>query len=169
MTPEERKRFKVIHHVVHEYANFVSSAEMVLTGVDIYGEPFEPPINTHLSHAFYLNCRKLADFFQNRRYPDDVKAEHFVPGHRAKLPVFDSWRTRIDKQLAHVTYTRDTAAREIRQRTQRALYKELRAAWRQFRKKLPRLYGDQFTKKVSERKAPDRKGRPSEFRFYDLD
>ena len=28
MTPEEQKRDTAIHHVVHEYANFVSSAEM---------------------------------------------------------------------------------------------------------------------------------------------
>jgi hypothetical protein len=169
MTTDERRRFKAIHHVVHEFANFVSSAEMVLAGVDIYGKPFKAPINTHVSHAFYLNCRKLADFFQNRKYLDDIKAEHFVPGYKAKLPVFDRWRARIDKQLAHVTYTRDTDSREMGRRTQRALYTELQTAWRRFRRKLPQLYADQFAKKVWQRKAPDRDGQLSEFRFYELD
>ncbi len=169
MTPEERKRFKAIHHIVHEYANFVSSAEMVREGKDIYGKYFEPPINTHVSHAFYLNCRKLADFFQNKKFPDDVKAEHFVAGYKAKLPVFGRWRKRIDKQLAHIAYTRDITAREIRPRTQSALYRELQHAWRRFRLKLPKLYAEQFKKKVKQRKDPNRKGQPSEFRFYDLD
>ena len=169
MTAEQQKRFKAIHHVVHEYANFVSSAEMALTGKDIDGKLFKPPINTHVSHAFYLNCRKLADFFQNKKYPSDVEAEDFVTGYKAKLPVFHRWRARIDKQLAHITYTRDTNSREIRQRTQRALYRELQNAWHQFHRKLPQLFGDQFTKKVKQRKGPSRKGQLSEFRFYNLD
>jgi hypothetical protein len=169
MTAEERKRFKAIHHVVHEYANFVSSAEMVLTGKDICGRLFEAPINTHVAHAFYLNCRKLADFFQNKKYNDDIKVEHFIQGYKVNLRVFDRWRSRIDKQLAHITYTRDTNTREIKPRTQRALYREIQKAWRQFRRKLPQLYADQFMRKVKQRKAPNHEGHLSEFRFYDLD
>ena len=57
--PDSNPRVLAIHHVVHEYASLESSAEMVLSGEDIYGNVFEPPINTHVSHAFYLNCRKL--------------------------------------------------------------------------------------------------------------
>jgi hypothetical protein len=169
MTADELKRFRAIHHVVHEYANFVSSAEMVLTGKDIDGVNFKSPINTHISHAFYLNCRKLADFFENKKLPADVKAEHFVHGYRAKLRVFDRWRKRIDTQLAHITYDRDIRSRELKPRTQDLLYKELQTAWRRFRMRLPQLYADQFIKKVRERKAPNRKGQPSEFRNYDLD
>jgi hypothetical protein len=142
---------------------------MVLTGLDIDGKYFTPPINTHVSHAFYLNCRKLADFFQNRKQTEDVKAEHFVPGYEARLPVFSRWRTRIDQQLAHVTYKRDIRSRELKSRTQDLLYKELRTAWRGFRQRLPKLYGDQFVKKVKQKKAPNRKGVPSGFRSYDLD
>ncbi len=142
---------------------------MVLTGLDIERRPFKPPINTHVSHAFYLNCRKLADFFQNKKYPEDVKAEHFVHGFSARLPVFGRWRNRIDKQLAHVTYDRDKSSRELKARTQALLYRELQNAWRQFRKHLPRLYAKQFVKKIKERKGPNRKGQPSEFRYYDLD
>jgi hypothetical protein len=65
MTLKQQRSFDAIVHIVHEYANFVSSAVMVLNGYDIDGVPFQSPINTHISHAFFLNCRKLADFFQN--------------------------------------------------------------------------------------------------------
>lgn len=51
-----------IQHVVHEYANFVLSAKMRKTG-EHRGTPLEPPINTHIAHAFLLNCRKMACFF----------------------------------------------------------------------------------------------------------
>lgn len=87
MTDLEQHRLSVIVHVVHEYANFVSSAEMLLSGCDIDGVPFKPPINTHISHAFYLNCRKLADLFQNKVGPDkdDIMSEHYVPGFYAPL------------------------------------------------------------------------------------
>jgi hypothetical protein len=79
---------------------------MVLSGQDIEGTAFKPPINTHVSHAFYLNCRKLADFFQDKRGPekDDIAAEDYVPGFSPRLPISDNWRVPINKQLAHVTY-----------------------------------------------------------------
>jgi len=168
---EQEKRLAAILHVVHEYANFVSSAEMVQSGKDIYGKVFEPPINTHISHAFYLNCRKLADFFQNKlgRDRDDVLAEHFVTGYRRHLPKYDDWRVQINKQLAHVTYYRDIAAREITKSASEDLYVEIRDAWRDFRGQLPEPYKSEFVKKVKDRKEPDSSGKPSEFRFYDLD
>ena len=36
MTALEQQRFSAIVHVVHEYANFVSSAEMVLSGAPVH-------------------------------------------------------------------------------------------------------------------------------------
>ena len=165
MTAKERERFAAIHHVVHEYANFVSSAEMVLHGTDIDGLRFNPPINTHISHSFYLNCRKLADFFQGQKNGDDILAEHYV----GDLPVSDKWRIHINKQLVHVTYFRDKNAKEINRQACEALYKELKSAWREFRTRLPKVYAEEFTKKVKARKDPYQDGTLSEFRFYDLD
>ena len=49
MTALEQQRFNAIVHVVHEYANFVSSADMVLSGYGIDSMPFKPPINTQAS------------------------------------------------------------------------------------------------------------------------
>ena len=167
---ERKKRLRAIHHMVHEYANFVSSAEMVLTGKDIDGMFFKSPINTHVSHAFYLNCRKLADFFQNRgRRRGDVLAEHFSPGFHTTLTVSNDWRDPIDKQLAHVTYARDEHSRELTASICEALYAELKQTWRDFRATLLEPYASEFARKIKERKAPDAKGTPSEFRGYDLD
>jgi hypothetical protein len=157
-----------VRHIVHEYANFVSSAEMVLTGQDIDGDNFKPPVNTHISHAFYLNCRKLADFFQNRN-GDCVAAQHYVATHKADLPVSELWRCAINKQLVHVTYARNDTSRDITTDVQKALYKELQDKWREFRNGLPEPYAAEFTNTVAERRAPYSNGQPSEFRYYDLD
>ncbi|MBZ5605813.1 MAG: hypothetical protein LAO79_26235 [Acidobacteriia bacterium] len=171
-TAEDKQRFDAIVHVVHEYANFVSSAGMVLSGCDVEGVPFKPPINTHISHAFFLNCRKLADFFQNKPGPknDDVRADHYVTGFKTALPVSDHWRDPIDKQLAPITYARDRNAREIDGPACEALYRELRGAWREFRNGLVGgLYEAEFSNRVSKRKGPSADGTPSEFRLCDLD
>jgi hypothetical protein len=173
MTALQQQRFNAIVHVVHEYANFVSSAEMVLSGCDIDGVPFKPPINAHVNHAFYLNCRKLADLFQNKlgRDKDDIMAEHYVPSFYAALPISTKWRVPMNKQLAHVTYApRDTRAREIDRSACEALYTELKDTWRKFRKGLVGgLYEAEFKNQVRKRKEPYPNGRLSEFRFYDLD
>jgi len=170
----EKRRLGGILHVVHEYANFVSSAETVLSGCDIDGVVFKPPINTHISHAFYLNCRKLTDLFQNRLGPDkdDIVAEHYVPGFKYPLPVCENWRVPMNKQLAHVTYTRDRdkGGREIGRSACEALYKELKNAWGEFRRSLAGgPYEAEFANQIRSRKEPYPDGRLPEFRFYDLD
>lgn len=167
----ETPQILAIHHIVHEYANFVASAEMAIRGRDCDGRGFEPSINTHVSHAFYLNCRKLADFFQNRteRNADDVVAMHFAVGYFAKLPVNDRWRKAINKQLAHVTYSRDISPEEITAEAQLALYDELKSEWRRFRAALPDVYASEFARKVVERKSRSPQGERSEFENCDLD
>ena len=169
MTALEQQRLNAIVHIVHEYANFVSSAEMVLTNLDVEGKRFKPPINTHISHAFYLNCRKLADFFQNKEDKDNILAEDYVPGFKADLPVSDEWRVPINKQLAHVTYARDTSAKEIKKATCTKMYKELQYAWWEFREKLVGgLYEEEFKKQIRIRKEHPN-GKPTEFSSYNLD
>lgn len=168
--PTEHARLLAIRHIVHEYANFVSSAEMVLTGRDVEGKYFKPPINTLVSHAFYLNCRKLADFFQNRTIAkDDVLAKHFVSDFTAKLPVCEEWRTPINRQLAHISYRRDVDSREITRDAQQALYDELKRTWRELRSQLPQSFAAEFDRQLRERDEPYPNGGPSEFESYDLD
>jgi hypothetical protein len=170
MVAIEKQRVDAIRHVVHEYANFVSSSEMVQNGLDIDRVPFKPPINTHVSHAFYLNCRKLADFFQNRGQNGDIMVCHYVPSFQIPLPVSNDWRSPIDKQLAHMTYARDKNPREIDGEACKSLYVELRDAWRAFRRQLARgPYEAEFNNQLNKRKEPYPDGTPSEFRLYDLD
>lgn len=150
-----------IHHLVHEYVNFVSSAELTINGRDYNLNKcgIKSPLNHHVSHAFYLNCRKLADFFQNNcqgRDKDDMFALHFVTGFQARLPVCDEWRGPMNKQLAHLTYARDIKAREISRPIQEALYKELKEAWQEFRRCLPKEYSDEVATQLDEKKmAPE--------------
>lgn len=163
MTETVKKRRKAIHHIVHDYANFVSSAEMTITGVH-KTTGFDPPINTHIVHAFYLNCRKMADFFAGScKEPDDIIAGHYVSTTTFSLPVSEEWRVPINKQLAHLTYSRVTKAREITRPAQKALYKELKAAWKQFGKHLPQPYRSRFEQEIALKL-----GKKSEFHIYDL-
>ena len=129
-------RLDGIHHVVHEYANFVSSAEMVSTGQHL-GKGLEAPVNTHIAHAFLLNCRKMADFFggpSKHSKEDDVFAEHYVSGYTVPLPYSSRWQIPVNKQLAHITYTRGIAPEEITTQGNLDMYNELKNAWKDFRK-----------------------------------
>jgi hypothetical protein len=79
MTAEERRKCPA-HHIVHDYANLVSSGRIAVDGHHL-GQPLTPPLNTHVGHAFYINCRKMYEFF---RYPapkppfDDMRARDFT-------------------------------------------------------------------------------------------
>ena len=155
-----------IHHLVHEYANFVSSAELTIHGRDknLNKDGIRSPLNHHVSHAFYLNSRKLADFFQNRSTgKDDVIALHFVSGFQTGLPVSDSLRERINKQLAHLTYFRNLKAAEITKEEQKNIYHELKKTWDEFCKALPEEYAVEVLKQIRLKKACEEfKGLPLE-------
>jgi hypothetical protein len=149
-------------YVVHEYANFVSSAEMVTTGQHL-GKGFDPPVNTHISHAFLLNCRKMADFFSKRLKEDDVIADDYVPGFTFQLCKCDLWRDPVNKQLPHITYTRDTDPREITKQANFDMYDELKQAWKIFRGALTSTFAAKFEKEIKDKLKPE-----SEFRDLDL-
>ena len=151
----ETVRLEGVHHVVHEYANFVSSAEMVITGAH-NGKGFDPPINTHLSHAFLLNARKMADFFGGRSVhskPDDVFAEDYAPGPDAPLRTWPDWRDPINKQLTHITYTRGAAPQEIPRQAILDIYRELKSAWKEFRApgKLRNAFAVKFEHEITDK------------------
>ncbi|MFI5381966.1 MAG: hypothetical protein ACHRHE_21940 [Tepidisphaerales bacterium] len=60
--PTQQELLDAVHHVVHDYANLVSSGTMAATGKHLE-TPLTPPINTHVGHAFLVNCRKMHHFF----------------------------------------------------------------------------------------------------------
>lgn len=141
----EKRRLAAVRHVVHDYANFVSSAEMAITGRH-RDKGFDPPINIHINHAFLLNCRKMTDFFGLCVQSDDVIAAHYVSGFNVALPTCNLWRGRVNKQLAHVT---DRAnAKEVTSRAQIDMYSELVQAWKDFLRDLPEPFAASFEKEI---------------------
>jgi hypothetical protein len=161
------KLMNAIHHVVHDYANFASSAKMRRKGKDSRGNELVPPVNTHVGHAFYLNCRKMADFLQNKKsgQNDDVLAEHYLPGFKPCLPVYDRLRVTLNKQLTHVTYARISDPHDIQRAECKQMEVEIRSEWRRFLLKLKKMnqgFADEFERNLTERKN-------SEFGHCDLD
>ena len=80
MTPEERRK-RPEHHVVHDYANLVSSWRL--------REPHHvaelmriPTANGHAWHAFQMNCRKMFEFFKYKPDPKGtyLRAAYFIDG-----------------------------------------------------------------------------------------
>jgi hypothetical protein len=161
-TAQEREdqRLRCVHHVVHDYANFVSSAEMVISGQHLE-RGFDPPVNSHLFHAFLLNSRKIADFFGTSTNPDDILAGHYVSGFVFSLPHCDTWRGPVNKQLAHLTYTREDGAKEIPRQANQEIYDELKRAWKGFRDELPEPFRSKFNQEIAHKLT-------AEFRGLDL-
>jgi hypothetical protein len=80
MTRDEQRK-RPSHHIVHDYANLISAGEMVLTQTHA-GQALVAPVNTHVGQAFYLNCRKMFDFFTKPPSTnpgfDDFRAREFT-------------------------------------------------------------------------------------------
>ena len=141
--PNKLKRS--IHHIVYEYANLISSGTLLTT-------PLAPPCNTHVQDAFLLGCRKLADFFLSRQQLDDVTARHFF-GPKAtlklQLPEWRRWQRVINKQLAHITYTRVARPQTWDGTRNPVLLAEFRRAWKQFFERLEEAHRAEFEREIA--------------------
>src|SRR5271170_5632766 len=62
MTHEERRK-RPEHHVVHDYANLVSSGILITDSAWNHKLYELRPTNSHVWHAFNMNCRKMFEFF----------------------------------------------------------------------------------------------------------
>ena len=76
MTNEERRK-RPEHHVVHDYANLISSG---LLRSDTYIAQLLniPTANSHVWHAFYTNCRKMFEFFAYKPHDRYLRAHDFL-------------------------------------------------------------------------------------------
>jgi len=75
MTPAERRK-RPEHHVVHDYA--ISSffrACLSRTGNLTDALLKIAPVNSHVWHAFYMNCRKMYEFFHHQKSKDYLRAQ----------------------------------------------------------------------------------------------
>jgi predicted RNase H-like HicB family nuclease len=116
-----RKLEDLAHHIVHDYANLVSSAELALAGRHNC-RTIDPPVNTHIKHAFLLNSRKMRDFFTSTSQGDDVVAMDYLGECLFTLPAATRWKKPIDKQLAHLTVFRLDSSEDIDRRATEQIY-----------------------------------------------
>jgi hypothetical protein len=95
MTDEERRK-RPEHHVVHDYANLVSSG--LLRSENYIAQLLTiPTANSHAWHAFYLNCRKMFEFFDYDPHPRYLRAQDFIG---RKLPyTFQRWTYSVQRYM----------------------------------------------------------------------
>lgn len=151
--PDRIEKLKrAAHDVVHDYANLVSSAELALSGRHNC-RAIDPPVNTHIKHAFLLNSRKMRDFFTGVSQGDDVVARDYLGAWKYVLPVAAVWRKPIDKQLAHISMRRRDSGQDIDATEE--IYLELRQAWTCFLKALSPAMRAAFESQIrSKRRDP---------------
>lgn len=140
-----------IEHIVHDYANLVSTGELKRQ----QGDRMAPPIDTHVGEAFLLNCRKMYDFFvkpERGRGEDDLGVEMYLPA--GSIPAFnlDSWKRwhkTMNKQLFHVTATRNTPYPG--HHYDMLILDEFHAAWKLMLSRLPQTFRKKFEYQIAER------------------
>ena len=154
--PPRSKRLAAIRDVVYEYVNLISAGYYSLDG--------KAPWRTNCDDAFLLGCRKLHDFLMRReRFKrkggeelEDVLAldylpRNFVPNWNLPIWILE-WRDPMDKQLAHITYSRDKVWEHMIWVPK--LMVEFRDAWLDFRECIVNdEYRSEFDKQMAERKA----------------
>jgi hypothetical protein len=146
LTQDELKL--AVHHIVYEWANLVSAGTLLRGHLT-------PPCNTHIQDAFLLGCRKLADFFLSQgKTGDEVRARDYF-GERAtprfRLSEWSTWKDAMDKQLAHVTYSRIVKPKSWDGTRNEVLLNEFRRAWDNFRTGLEDSWRGEFDRAIDER------------------
>lgn len=133
--PSRKKRIAGIEDVVYEYGNLLVAGHYSMRG--------QAPWRTNCDDAFLLGCRKLDDFLmkdkrtvrKDGRELDDVLALDYLPVSAPRtweLPIWTAeWREAMNKQLAHIAYSRDKEWVHFKWVPQ--LEEEFRKAWRNFR------------------------------------
>lgn len=155
------KLMQAVHHVVHDYANLVSSGTMAVQGHHL-GRRFDPHVNTHVGHAFLANCRKMYEFFRFKPKKDYVRAKDFVPAVKYDLSNWASWHDHINKQLMHVTIDRVDNRTEWKGHDENKFFlEEFKGAWKKFLRNLEDSHKSMFNTEISKRLK-------SEFQGLDL-
>lgn len=107
--PDKGQRIAAIRDVVYEYANLMAAGYYSVHG--------SAPWRTNCDDAFLLGCRKLDDFLMRDKRSmkdgqelDDVLAFDYLPTNPTRhwnLPIWSAeWRGPMNKQLAHIAYSR---------------------------------------------------------------
>ena len=108
MTPDDAKKKKAVEHIVYEIMMFNGTSIKLDSGIQ---DQFE--INT-LLESFAIHSRNLFDFFYTKKkYEDDMSADDFIIKkkefklRRTKKRVLANLTNKANKQIAHLTYSRN--------------------------------------------------------------
>lgn len=162
----EPEKLQAVHHVVHDYANLVSSGTMAVAG-GYQGQGFIPPVNTHVGHAFLVNCRKMYEFFMYKPSTnvkrDDIRAAHFLSRKvDFDLSNWALWHDAMNKQLMHVTLARVQKPKSWEGHNENKLFlDEFKSTWKKFLRNLDEQYKSRFEDEIAEKLK-------SEFQELDL-
>jgi hypothetical protein len=152
MTPEERRR-RPEHHVVHDYANLVSSGLLITDRKSNDALLKIAPVNSHVGHAFYMNCRKMYEFFHHQKSKDYLRAQQFVkPGVTF---TFQQWTKDVqdfmNTHMLHVGGGRVTNRKVSTGADDKSYLAEFQGMWEKMLKNLQDKHKETFREEIEHR------------------
>jgi len=131
ITPTDERKVDMLQHIVHDWGKLV----------EIFTTPEHrpSPLNHAVERAFLVECRKFANFFQNKRGPmkdplqHDARAKDFVgKGFRPELHAWKKWEDHINRQLMHLSYGRVDNTDSWDGSANKPIFEELCVVWDEF-------------------------------------
>ena len=152
MTHEERRK-RPEHHVVHDYANLVSSGLLITDNASNDRLLKIAPVNSHVWHAFYMNCRKMYEFFHHQKSKDYLRAQQFVkPGTTF---TFHHWTYDVQKfmntHMLHVGGGRVTNTKESKGADDKDYLAEFQGMWEKMLRNLKDQHKEIFRDEIQYR------------------
>jgi len=152
MTYEER-RLRAEHHVVHDYANLVSTGRLVTNPKTNRQLELICGANGHVWHAFYMNCRKMYEFFHHQRSRDFLRPQQFVKP-RVRF-IFQHWTDDVQKfmntHMLHVGSGRLTNTKNSTGADDRSYLFEFEGMWEQMLRNLKDQHKQLFKEEIQYR------------------
>ena len=152
MRPHERRK-RPEHHVVHDYANLVSSG-LLITSQKSKRELLEmAPVNSHVWHAFYMNCRKMYEFFHYKNSRHYLRAQQFVnPGVTFTFQYWtDDVQTFMNTHMLHVGGGRVTNVEVLTGADDPSYLAEFQAMWEKMLRNLQDKHKETFREEIEHR------------------
>jgi len=152
MTREERRK-RPEHHVVHDYANLVSSG-LLITDRKSNDELVKmAPVSSHVWDAFYMNCRKMYEFFHHQKSKDYLRAQQFVKP--AVTFTFQHWTHDVQKfmntSLLHVGGGRVTNKKVSTGTDDKSYLEEFQGMWEKMLRSLQDKHKGIFREEIEHR------------------
>ena len=152
LTPEQRRE-RPEHHVVHDYANLVSSGLLITDRKSNDALLKIAPVNSHVWHAFYMNCRKMYEFFHHQKSKDYLRAQQFVnPGVTF---TFQHWTDDVQKfmntHMLHVGGGRVTNRKVSTGADDKSYLAEFQGMWERMLKNLQNKHKEIFREEIEHR------------------